>query len=177
MIKINKIYITNCTHKQNKFQGYLPCCCIEDAIETGKTQFVEMFYEKYDHKPSYQELENFIHNEIYDPYFSINIISGNRLIFDTTDELMGYFFQNIKNIPNEEIYDFLLSLVEDQTLFFDYNGKLINSEISSQCPREECGWDAHIEFTEESCKDGKYKFTYNDRGIDTLYNSKWYKNE
>lgn len=171
MNKTNKIFLLYLPN----FMA-VPHYLLEDAIRNGIQWVRETFQDAYDRDPIYdKEFNQFcIDRNIC---FQISIISGNRLIFDTTDELMGYFFQNIKNIPNEEIYDFLLSLVEDQTLFFDYNGKLINSEISSQCPREEYGWDAHIEFTEESCKDGKYKFTYNDRGIDTLYNSKWYKNE
>lgn len=170
MEKLNKIYITY--FRDNSFHYY----SLEESLKAGINQFHEMFHNKYNRFPDgKEELDEFIMKEIDDPTFMISIISGNRLRFKTSKELIDFFMNNIRKIKNEDLYDFLLSMVQSHDMFYNYKGECIGSEITSQCPYEEYVWDAHIEFTEESCKDGKFRFSYDDIGIDTLYHARWIK--
>lgn len=174
MNKLNKVYISN-IYKNNIHKSYTHYS-LEDAIQCGLSYISDEFYDIYNRSPyNNQELEDFINNNFEDDCILINVISGNRIRFNTSKELINYFFDNINKISNENLYDFLLSFVECDNLFYDYKGNLLNSEISTQCPVEEYGWDAHVIFTEDSCKEGKYRFSYNDIGIDTLYNASWIK--
>ena len=132
------------------------------------------YYEVYEKEPKDDnELNKFIEDYITEFDFYVNIISGNRILFETADELMLYFKNNIDNVPNDNLYDFLLSLSDSNLLWIDYNGDIIKQSIQPQHPYGERVVAFNVDFTEESCKCGKYQFIYNNKGIDTLYNSKY----
>ena len=171
MNNVNKVYIVTCGN--NKLTFFNPYS-LEEAIESGKFHFIDIFKQKYDREPyNDNEFQDFIESDIKCPFFNISIISGNRLRFNTSKELITYFMNNINKINNNELFDFLLSFVDSYDMVYNYKGEFMNYIVSSQCPSEEYGWDAHIEFTEESCKEGKFLFSYDDIGIDNLYHSPW----
>lgn len=173
METLNKIFITYYKNEISNTSTSFIHYSLKEAIDCGINQFAEAFYEKYEREPINNELENFIQSELTESTFIISVVSGNRLRFNTSKELINYFLDHVDRVDNENLYDFLLSLVESHELFFDYNGECISSDVTSQCPSEEWVWEAHIEFTEDSCKEGKYIFSYNHIGIDTLYNTSW----
>lgn len=110
-----------------------------------------------------QELESVIedfNNKDIRYEIIISIVSTNRKRFNTSKDLMNYFNTNIKNISNDELYDFLLSLVDSEDRVYDYNGNYITTFINEQCPMLEGCWSADIEFNEKDCKKGIYTFNY-----------------
>lgn len=158
MIKHNKVYITNFPNKT-----YHISYTLDEAINNGIRNFEEKFFNVFSRMPhDYQELYKFIEDSINedDQIFMINIISGNRISFDTSKELIEYFNDNIDKISLENLYEFLLSLVESHDVFYNYKGERVNSDIESQRPVTENVWCPYISFTEDSCQDGKYKFIY-----------------
>lgn len=176
MILTNKIYITYFKNGINERSSSFVDYTLNDAIESGKYLCRELFYEKYDRDPEDDsEFEQFMESEITDASFLISEISGNRIQFETSDEIINYFFDHIDNIDNENLYEFLLSLVESNDMYFNYKGELISSTISTQFPSKENTCMPYIEFTEASCKEGKYKFSYDLKGRDTLYHASWIK--
>lgn len=159
---MSNIYICNINieHKNYKNNVNIICYSIEEALHNSKI-FMNDFYELY--KEQYNDnlsLYDFYTNENTFYECTIDIVSGNRIRFNTSKELMDYFNTNIKNISNDNLYDFLLSLVVSETLYFDYKGNLQSSEINKQLPVNENVLIARVYFTEEDCKNGKYIFEY-----------------
>ena len=174
MINTNKIYIVEYNNKTSNINTPFVCYTLQEAINIGMSQFTDAFFDTHEREPiDNNELEKFIQENYRDLDFIIKVISGNRLRFRTTEELIYYFLNNIDNIDNENLYDFLLSMVESQELFFNYKGELEGVDFATQCPYEENGWNPKVYFTEELCKEGKYTFAYNDIGRDTLYHASW----
>ena len=93
-------------------------------------------------------------------FICISVISTDRKIFNTSKELMDYFNSNIKNISNNNLYDFLLSLVTSDDYTYDYEGNLVDHSIEVQCPALERVFSPNVEFDMESCEQGKYTFEY-----------------
>lgn len=170
---INKVYIVS---YKNEIISYFNPYSLEDAIEIGISHFVDIFRETYGKEPDdNNDFQDFIESKIKEQNFTVSIISGNRLRFKTSKELISYFMSNINSIDTNNLYDFLLSFVDSHDITYNYRGERIYDYISTQCPSEEYGWDPHIEFTQESCKEGKYRFSYDEIGIDTLYHAPWIK--
>lgn len=83
-----------------------------------KDKLESEFYDIYDRDPCNEnELYEFVDKYITDFEFNVCVVSGDRKIFNTSKELMDYFNLKIKNISNENLYDFLLSLVQWDGLF------------------------------------------------------------
>ncbi len=141
----------------NRFICYTLDEAIESGIEDIKWQYNNI--SNTDTDITDIELENFI-NKITYFEFSIDIISGNRKRFNTSKELMDYFNTNIKNISNDNLYDFLLSLVESDRRLYDYKGNFISSEVSIQIPKDEYCIRSNVQFSMESCRNGEYRFEY-----------------
>ena len=93
----------------------------------------------------------------------ISVVSTDRKKFNTSKELMDYFNINIKNISNDNLYDFLLSLINYDEYIYDYNGNLLDHFIEKQYPLLERLISAEVDFDEDSCKQGKYTFKYHYR--------------
>lgn len=138
---------------------------IEEAMKFGKVTISDDCYNN-----SLKDLDT--NNEILlfiknckdlldiDYKIRISIVSTNRKRFNTSKEIMEYFNTNIKNITNDNLYDFLLSLVESDDYVYDYEGNLLYHQIQDQSPILESGYSNDIDFDIESCKTGKYTFVY-----------------
>lgn len=109
------------------------------------------------------QLDNFIDIESFTYFITISVVSCNRKRFNTSKELMEYFNNNINNISNDNLYDFLLSLVEYHNKVYDYTGKFLWSSIIEQTFLNEKIYDSNIDFDEEKCKTQQYKFEYKTR--------------
>ena len=145
---------------------------LEDAIYVGKSIIRDYCYESIFENTDFEllpddvtdnELESFIankRNENKSYSIIIEITSGNRKQFETSKELMDYFNNNIKNISNEELYDFLLSLVVSESREYDYSGEFISSKIWEQCPTLERAIFSNVNFNEQDCLNGIYTFEY-----------------
>ena len=145
---------------------------LEEAIQVGKNSIRDYCYNIIFSDVNDDELPDDITDNQFEDFISeenknfkkyiiiVNIISGNRKRFNTSKELMDYFNNNIKNISNDNLYDFLLSLVTSQSIWYDENGNIINSYINTQCPLLEFGYSSDIDFNEEDCKKGVYTFKY-----------------
>lgn len=174
MKKTNKIYsCTNCDNSQ------LICYSLKDAIEYGVQSFKDLFYNKYlkDYENE-DELNEFIENEIRNDNirgeFIIEIISCNRLEFESEHEILSYLIENIDNVSNDNLYDFLLTMVNSEVRFYDHKGNYISNDINTQNCGLEC-YNSQVSFSEYSCKERKFQFAYEYKGIDTLYNNKYIK--
>lgn len=170
----NKLYTVYISKKVPKFNNILDVSTLdtlEEALDFGKNVikmdcYNELF--KYTLNPpddiTSEQLDSFIkiNDEEYDIYYRIvvDIISTDRKKFNTSKELMEYFNSNIKDISNDNLYDFLLSMVNSEIRIYDYNGNLITRRINTQCPLLESIYSDDIEFTEESCSKGIYTFEY-----------------
>lgn len=174
MININKIYISNLSYviterkyykfpiekckKYNSFDNTL-----EDTVVWMKDKLESEFYDNYGLEPkSDEELYEFVNKYITDFEFNVCVVSGNRKIFNTSKELMNYFNLNIKNISNENLYDFLLSLVQWDGLSLDYKGNITGNCICEQYPINEHIIISDVKFSEKSCKKRNYTFSYKD---------------
>lgn len=138
---------------------------LEEALENGKDAIRSDCYNN-----SLKDLDT--NNEILsfiksckdlldiDYKIRISIVSTNRKRFNTSKEIMEYFNTNIKNITNDNLYDFLLSLVESDDYVYDYEGNLLYHQIQDQSPILESRYSNDIDFDIESCKNGIYTFSY-----------------
>ena len=143
---------------------------LEEAIDFGKNTIKEYCYniifdsirdEDLPEDITDNQLDSFINSDINIDYvILISMISKNRKTFNTSKELMEYFNNNIKQISNEELFDFLLSLIKEYNMIYNYNGTLRYTIISDQCPILEIGYSSEIDFNEEDCKKGIYVFKY-----------------
>ena len=133
---------------------------LEDAISKGIIELKNICLDYYDiNEISDNKLKKFYINKNLYYEFQISVINSNRKRFNTSKELMDYFNTNIKNISNNNLYDFLLSLVQYDNRYYNYKGKLIGSEPAAQIPNDCLGFI--VEFSYESCiRRQYYKFDY-----------------
>ena len=64
------------------------------------------------------------------------------------------------DITNDNLYDFLLSLVNCEYIQYDYNGDIVYSDIVHYSPLKEKVFSCNINFNEKDCKNGIYTFSY-----------------
>lgn len=144
---------------------------LNDALYFGKNKIKEYCYNSIyntidDNVPDYlteEELNNYINlllSKDINLYIVISVVSTNRIIFNTFKDLSKYFNDNINNISNEELYDFLLSLVDNDTRFYDHNGNYLSNFIFEQQPKLDFTCGSEVYFNEEDCKKGIYTFNY-----------------
>lgn len=156
---MNNIFILNIrVNKKSGYPDYIDggiFYTLEEAIQNG-IDSLNVYYKN--NNRFIKNKDKFFKNKDY--YFSISIISTNRKRFNTSKELMDYFNTNIKNISNDNLYDFLLSLVVSDDRFYDYKGKLITSAPQKQYPKLESYCSSIVQFSMESCEIGYYKFCY-----------------
>ena len=166
MKKTDRIYISVTNNDE-----HFVCFSLEDAIQIGINEFKKSFYNYNLREPiNNEELEYFVKNKCNTDSFLVEVISCNRITFESIDEILSYLKYNIDIIPNDELYDFLLKMVNSEIRFYDHNGKFISNDFDIQNCGLDC-YNANIEFTEESCKDRKFKFSYEYQGIDTMYSN------
>lgn len=128
---------------------------LEEAITAGK-ELYNSYYKCYCEDDI--DFDTFMKDK--DCYFFVNIVSGNRKRFNSYDELMKYFNDNINNIPNDKLYDFLLSLVNYEYRAYDYKGNYIACEAMFEPIKDQfVAWD--IKFSMESCKNRDFIFRLN----------------
>ena len=128
---------------------------LEDAIKNGKIQLRDICADYYNisHKSlSKNRLYKFYNNKKLYYEFQISVVSGDRKRFNTSNEIMEYFNNNINNIPDDQLYNFLLSLVEFENRYYKYDGKLIGGEIMAQAPKLERAFAYRVHFSMESCE-------------------------
>ena len=134
---------------------------LEDAISKGIIELKNICLDYYDiNEISDNKLKKFYINKNLYYEFQISVINSNRKRFNTSKELMDYFNTNIKNISNNNLYDFLLSLVDSITVLYDYFGNILYTHIDDASPIEENVYYSKIDFNEEDCKKGIYTFEY-----------------
>lgn len=137
---------------------------LEDAIYSGKNNLISFIrdlieYEKDDNISKI--IQDYINNALINGIeysIIINVFSTNRKKFIEAKDLIDYLNNNIINVPDCELYDFLLSLVEYDTRIFDYNGNYQSNMIIGRSMLNTRSYD--LDFTEDSCKYRKYKFKY-----------------
>ena len=156
---MNNIFILNIrVNKKSGYPDYIDggiFYTLEEAIQNG-IDSLSVYYKN--NNRFIKNKDKFFKNKDY--YFSISIISTNRKRFNTSKELMDYFNTNIKNISNDNLYDFLLSLVDSITVLYDYFGNILYTHIDDASPIEENVYYSKIDFNEEDCKKGIYTFEY-----------------
>ena len=134
------------------------------ALENGKNAISDDCYNNSDidliTENDYINYINAMKENDTEYFICISVISTDRKIFNTSKELMDYFNSNIKNISNNNLYDFLLSLVTSDDYTYDYEGNLVDHSIEVQCPALERVFSPNVEFDMESCEQGKYTFEY-----------------
>ena len=126
---------------------------LDEAVRLGKLELYNFCCDYYDQEEvSKGKLYKFYHdkNLYYD--FTVSVVSGSRKRFDTSDEVMEYFNKCIDHIPDNKLYDFLLTLVECVNRYYRYDGKLKGGEPVVQCPRLERAFARRVYFSMESCQ-------------------------
>lgn len=155
---MNRIYITNIQIKNKKgypiYMNSFYSYDLEDAITKGKN---ELFNYYNNHKPRFRKISFDDYMEKLEYCFFIDTISGNRIKFKSYFDLKEYYDQNILNISNNELYDFLLSLLEYMYSAYDYKGNLIESEGFFDDDIEKLAV-YEVRFTEDGCSKGEYLF-------------------
>lgn len=136
---------------------------LEEAINIGKIELYDLCCNYLDtDEVSKSRLYKFYNNKNLYYEFQISVVSGNRKRFNTSDEIMEYFNKYINHIPNNKLYDFLLSLVECDNRYYHYDGKLKGGEVIAQAPKLENVFASRVYFSIESCKRRNwYIFEYN----------------
>lgn len=142
------------------------CDTLEGAFEYGKNIIKDNCFNRskidLDTEEDYINYLNDIkedHNVEYT--ILISEISKDRKRFNDCKELMDYFNSNIKNISNENLYDFLLSLVNSVDTLYDYFGNILYKDITGMnFKRSPLVYHSDIDFNEEGCKKGIYTFNY-----------------
>ena len=165
---MNKMYLISAL----EYTGYIRtniinfniCDTLEDAIEKGiyfiKEYICNLMDEDID-EISYDYYNQLIKNNCNISYYiNISVFSTNRKSFKSPKDLMEYFNNNIKDISNENLYDFLLSLVECDTRLYDYKGKYKSNMIFGRQFLKDQQYAYNLEFTEESCMNGIYEFWF-----------------
>lgn len=95
------------------------------------------------------------------PYiFTIRKYAIDCLDFNSTDDLLRYYDENINKISNfENKYDFIMSLISYEDLHFDHIGKLINTNINNKyddCSIRFTSKSFHFNYTLDKFKDGDF---------------------
>ena len=165
---MKRIYMVTVSRQSNESNSLLDvevCDTLESALEYGKIIIRNNCYNRsnidLDTEEDYINYLNRIKKEHDIEYIIlISEISTNRKRFNTSKELMDYFNTNIKNISNDNLYDFLLSLVDSITVLYDYFGNILYTHIDDASPIEENVYYSKIDFNEEDCKKGIYTFEY-----------------
>ena len=156
---MNNIFILNIrVNKKSGYPDYIDggiFYTLEEAIQNG-IDSLSVYYKN--NNRFIKNKDKFFKNKDY--YFSISIISTNRKRFNTSKELMDYFNTNIKNISNDNLYDFLLSLVNSISVLYDYFGNILYKYIDDASPVKENVYYSKVDFNEEDCKKGIYTFEY-----------------
>lgn len=167
---MNKIYILNLSIVKNNWEcQFLDAVVdneifytLEEAIKYGKYSFLNMIYNEYNKDiVSDEELDEYIKNKNIQYIFTISIVSTKRKRFNTVKELMDYFNSNINSISKDDLFDFLLSLVQYYNITYDHHGNIINEEPVAQYPENSFVTSSIVDFNIESCRNGKYRFIYN----------------
>lgn len=134
------------------YSNYFFAYSLDEAIDIGKHEFIDYYN---NNKPRFSKISFDDFMKKLDYYFFINIISGNRIQFKSYNDLKLYLETHISNISNDELYDFLLSLIDHMYTAYDYKGNLIESDGIINI-EDLLAYD--IKFTEEDCKNREYKF-------------------
>lgn len=164
----------NCEYLDCRFNSEIIFYSLEDAIEYGKSEFVYMYNNYYNDSsnknPSIIDLEEFIKEKSIQYFFDIKIVSGNRKKFNTCAELMDYYNKHVKDIPNDNLFNFLLTLVDSYDISYDFKGNIISEEIIPQKFLKNDMVDYQFDFSPESCSKGiVYKFYYLDSSENNIY--------
>lgn len=134
---------------------------LEEAISYGKWVFTNMVCSEYDKDIIIdKELDEFIKDNKIEYKFTISIVSNNRKRFNNSKEIMDYFNSSINSVSNDNLFDFLLSLIEYYDITYDYHGNIICEEAIEQCPKDSYVSSSIVDFTIEGCGKGKYIFNY-----------------
>lgn len=166
---MDNIYILNLTIAKNNYDcEFLDAIVdngifytLEEAISYGKWVFVNMACNEYDKEIiTDKELDKFINDNKIEYRFIISIVSSNRKRFNSSNDIMDYFNSKIKFISNDNLFEFLLSLIENYNITYDYYGNIICEEPIQQYPKDSHVISSIVDFTIESCKNGNYKFKY-----------------
>lgn len=166
---LNNIYILNLSIAKNNWKcKFLDAIIdngifytLEEAIDYGKLVFTNMACnEYYVETITDEELDNFIKDNKIEYRFTISIISNNRKRFNTDKELMDYFNSKINSISNDNLFEFLLSLIEYYDITYDHHGNIICEEPIEQFPKNSYVTSCIIDFTIDGCKKGEYRFHY-----------------
>lgn len=154
---MNRIYSVHVQVNNKKgypvYTNYFYAYNLNKAIELGKIEFIRYYN---NHKSKFSKISFSEYMNKLDYCFFIDIISGNRIEFNSYKDLKYYFDSNILNISNNELYDFLLSLIDFIYTAYDYNGNLIDLDGHINYINDLSSYD--IKFTEDECKNGIYKF-------------------
>lgn len=142
---------------------YSICNTLEEALLKGKYYIKEYVCDKFDmdiDEVSNTQYDQLIKIDNCTYILDISVFSTSRKNFNSPKELMDYFNSNIKNISNENLYDFLLSLVECDSRIYDYKGLYQNNLIFARQFLLEQPHAYDLSFTEESCVNGIYEFWF-----------------
>lgn len=101
-----------------------------------------------------QELELF-GEKVTDYSVKVSVISSNHIVFDSQQELAEYYAERVANdeLSEENIYDFLLSLVKCEERYYDIHGNLLRSRIIRQELDGTAEYDIIPDFSMETAKD------------------------
>lgn len=135
---------------------------LEEAIDIGKIELYDFCCNYYDcNYVSKRQLYKFYNNKNLYYEFHISVVSGDRKRFNSSNEIMKYFNENINNVSEDQLYQFLLSLVQCENRYYRYDGKLKGGEIIPQAPKLECAFECRVYFNMESCgRRNEYIFEY-----------------
>lgn len=161
---MNNVYFLNLQIIPNNYEckyldaviDYGTFYTLEEAISYGIHSFKSVYMNNcnVDKEPTIEEMEEFISKFNIEYRFIIHIVSGNRKRFNNSKELMEYFNDKISNVPNEELFDFLLTLISDYYIVYDYNGNKITGEADPPEFTDEDIYAYYLDFSPESCKNG-----------------------
>ena len=105
--------------------------------------------------------------------FNINITSKHKQSFNTCKEVMEYYDNNIDNISNNDLYDFLLSLVDENIRHYSYTGELLENELFPVELKENV-FSYTLDFDINYIKSGYYRFEYGPNNPDRKHNAFYY---
>lgn len=154
MIKSDKIFISSIHLKSQDISFNIYDFTLDDALNHAISH-INTHYNYY--KDNYNSIDDYLIKE--DCAIYINVLSCNRIKFESKLELKSYFDSNINTISNDRLYDFLLSISDHDTRCYDYYKNFIDSEQHLHCANTDIlAYD--LKFTEESCSRGEYIFEY-----------------
>ena len=130
----NRIYLCTVSKQENDQSFILDTDVLdsfEDAMQFGKYIIESDCYNNED-KVEINNYDKYITESALSYNILISEISKNRKRFNNSKELMDYFNTNIKNISNDNLYDFLLSLVNSIDNLYDYFGNILYRYIENK---------------------------------------------